>query len=155
SPSSWTKPATASLLTGLHPLHHQAIDRWDRLPGGATTLAERLQRAGYKTLAASANGWVSPVFGFDRGVGRFVLQKNARAKELNRAFFPWLDRLRPPFFLYVHYLDPHAPYDPENGWDGRPLPAALRAQGKIEVADLDAAHAYPRSPELLARVRDL
>jgi arylsulfatase A-like enzyme len=155
SPSSWTKPGAASLLTGLHPVRHQTFDRWDHLPAGAVTLAERLQHAGYHTLAASANGWVSPVFGFDQGFEGFVLQKNATGTALNRALFPTLDHLQPPFFLYVHYLDPHAPYDPATGWDGRPLPAALRAQGRVGVRDLDAEHAYPRSPELLARVRDL
>jgi arylsulfatase A-like enzyme len=155
SPTSWTKPATASLLTGLHPIRHQAFDRWDRLPDGAATLAERLRSEGYQTLAASANGWVSPVFGFDRGFERFVLEKNVRGKALNQALFPALDHLRPPFFLYVHYLDPHASYDPETGWDGRPLPAALRAEGAIRTPDLDATHTYPRAPAFLARVRDL
>lgn len=154
SPTSWTKPATASLLTGLHPVRHQTIDRWDSLPDGADTLAERLGRAGYQTLAASANNWVSPVFGFGSGFEHFALKKG-RGKVLNHELFPFVDRLKPPFFLYVHYLDPHAPYDPETGWDGRPLPAALRAQGKLGVPDLDGAHAYPRSPEFLARARDL
>jgi arylsulfatase A-like enzyme len=155
SPTSWTKPAAASLLTGLHPVRHQALDRWDRLPDGATTLAERLRREGYQTLAASANAWVSPVFGFDRGFDHFVLAKDVRGTALDHALFPRLDALRPPFFLYVHYLDPHASYDPATGWDGRPLPAALRAQGEVLTADLDARHAYPRSREFLARVTDL
>jgi arylsulfatase A-like enzyme len=155
SPSSWTKPATASLLTGLHPVRHQAIDRWDRLPDEAVTLAQRFHHRGYGTLAASANGWVSPVFGFDRGFDRFILEKNQNGKILNRRIFPALDRLKPPFFLYVHYIDPHAPYEPETGWDGRPLPAALRAAGPVSVEQLDSAHVYQRPPEFLSRVRDL
>jgi arylsulfatase A-like enzyme len=153
SPTSWTKPAAASLLTGLHPVHHQTFDRWDRLPEGAA-LGERLGREGYQTLAASANRWVSPVFGFGGGFDHFVLKNNAKGKVLNRELFPFVDRLKPPFFLYVHYLDPHAPYHPETSWDGKPLPAPLRVQARIEVQDLDSAHTYPRSPEFLARVRD-
>src|SRR3954471_16839251 len=47
TPAPWTKPATASLLPGLHPVHHQAVDRLDRIPPAALTLAERLQSAGY------------------------------------------------------------------------------------------------------------
>ncbi|HEY6928907.1 MAG TPA: sulfatase-like hydrolase/transferase, partial [Thermoanaerobaculia bacterium] len=43
APSSWTKPSTASLLTGLHPLRHQAIGRSDGLGAGATTLAQVLR----------------------------------------------------------------------------------------------------------------
>src|SRR4029077_5761829 len=55
TPAPWTKPATAALLTGLHPVHHQTFDRLDRLPAAALTLAERLRGAGYHTLGVSAN----------------------------------------------------------------------------------------------------
>ncbi len=154
TPAPWTKPATASLLTGLHPLHHQAIDRVDRLPDAAVTLAQRLRRAGYHTLAASANGWVSPLFGFDRGFDTFLYRDNAKAARLNRDLLPALDRLKPPFFLYVHYTDPHLPYDPSTTWDGRPLPADLKGR-PVTVEEVDAPHFIHRSPELLARARDL
>lgn len=154
SPSSWTKPSTASLLTGLHPLRHQAVDRLDRLPDGAVTLAERLRRAGYFTLGISANGWISPGFRFDRGFTEFLYRDSFKSRELNRELPAYLDRLRPPFFLYVHYIDPHVPYAPESGWDGRPLPADLRSH-PLSITDLDAPHFIRRSPELLARARDL
>jgi len=38
STSSWTKPATASLLTGLLPVRHQTFARRDRLPADVVTL---------------------------------------------------------------------------------------------------------------------
>jgi arylsulfatase A-like enzyme len=155
SPSSWTKPAVASLLSGLHPVRHQVFDRYDRLSPEAPLLAEQLRRQGYHTLGASANGWVSPLFGFDRGFERFLMHKEMPGKALNRRLFPLLDRLEPPFFLYVHYLDPHAPYNPEIGWDGQPLPAALRAEGPVTVADLDISHVRQLPAELLARAKDL
>jgi arylsulfatase A-like enzyme len=152
SPASWTKPATVSLLTGLHPLRHQAVDRVDALPAEAVTLAERLRRVGYTTLGASANGWVSPAFGLDRGFGAFLYRDSVKAGELNRELDARLDRLRPPFFLYVHYIDPHLPYDPVAGWDGAPLPPGSRP---VTVEETDAPHFVARSPELLARTRDL
>lgn len=155
TPAPWTKPATASLLTGLHPLHHQAIDRVDRLPDAAETLAERLRRAGYHTLGASANGWVSQAFGFDRGFDTFLFfPDNPKAARLNRDLLPALDRLKPPFFLYVHYIDPHLPFDPDTAWDGRPLSADLKAR-PVTVQEVDAPHFLQRSPELMARARDL
>jgi arylsulfatase A-like enzyme len=80
SPSSWTKPSTASLLTGLHPLRHQAVDRLDRLPDGAVTLAERLRRVGYFTLGVSANGWVSPDFHFNRGFTSFLFRDSVNSR---------------------------------------------------------------------------
>jgi arylsulfatase A-like enzyme len=154
TPAPWTKPATVSLLTGLHPVHHQAVDRLDRIPPGALTLAERLRRAGYHTLAMSANGWVSHPFGFDRGFDRFLLADNLKAPLLNRELLPHLDRLKPPFFLYIHYIDPHLPYEPEVAWDGRPLTAAERAH-PVTIDEVSATHFLHRSPELLARARDL
>jgi len=154
TPAPWTKSATASLLTGLHPLRHQTVDRIDRLPDAAVTLAERLRREGYHTLAASANGWISPAFAFDRGFETFLFRDSVKARALNRALLPSLDRLRPPFFLYVHYIDPHLPYEPETGWDGHPLPAGPGSR-PVTVAEVDAPHFLKRSPELLARARDL
>ncbi len=154
TPAPWTKPATVSLLTGLHPVHHQAVDRLDRIPSGALTLAERLRSAGYHTLGVSANGWVSHPFGFDRGFDQFLLADNLKAPLLDRELLPHLDRLKPPFFLYVHYIDPHLPYEPEVGWDGRPLTAAERAH-PVTLQEVDATHFRHRSPELLARARDL
>jgi arylsulfatase A-like enzyme len=154
SPASWTKPATASILTGLHPVTHQAIDRQDRLPEEATTLAETLRSAGYRTLAASANGWVSPTFGFQQGFGDFVLyeRNSVRARDLNRQLLPHLLKLPEPFFLYVHYIDPHAPYAPQTDWRGEPLPASI---SPLLPGDLDATHVRARPPDLLRRAVDL
>src|SRR5438270_8748489 len=152
TPAPWTKPATASLLTGLHPVHHQAIGRLDRVPDGAVLLAERLQREGYHTLGASANGWVTNAFGFERGFDTFFYQADDRAAALNRQIVPRLDHLKPPFFLYVHFVDPHLPYAPAIRWDGRRPPTPPRP---VTVEEADATHFGHRSPELLARARDL
>jgi arylsulfatase A-like enzyme len=154
TPAPWTKPATAALLTGLHPVRHQEIDRLDGLPAAAVTLAQRLRGAGYQTFGASANGWVSPAFGFDRGFETFLYRDGHKSAALNRDLLPMLSRLKPPFFLYVHYIDPHAPYSPDRGWDGKPLPAALSAH-PVTIGELDATHFVRRSPELMARARDL
>ncbi len=151
SPTSWTKPAVASLLTGLHPVRHQAFNRQDKLPGEAVTLAELLKGTGYRTLAASANGWISPLFGFDQGIDSFLLHENVRGEDLNREIFPHLERLEPPFFLYVHYIDPHAPYAPTVAWDGRPLPPGSRP---VSVEEIDGTQFRRRPAELLARARD-
>jgi arylsulfatase A-like enzyme len=70
--ASWTKPSVASLLTSLHPPSHQANLRRDRLSPDAPTLAESFAEVGYRTAVFSANPWISPAFGFDRGVMHFV-----------------------------------------------------------------------------------
>ncbi len=152
TPAPWTKPATASLLTGLHPVHHQAVGRLDRVPAAAVLLAERLRGEGYHTLGASANGWVTEAFGFERGFDSFSYWDNFKAAALDQELLPKLERLKPPFFLYVHYVDPHLPYAPGTGWDGRPRPAS---SPPVTVEEVDATHFLHRSPQLLARARDL
>ena len=155
SPTSWTKPATASLLTGLHPLRHQATGRVDALPEEAETLAERLKGEGYQTLGVSANGWISAEFGFQQGFDELLLLDSEGSEVVNRGLFPLLEKLEPPYFLYVHYVDPHAPYAPQTAWDGGALPAALRDQGPVSVEDLDSFTVQQRPADFMARVRDL
>jgi arylsulfatase A-like enzyme len=72
SQSSWTKPATASLLTSRYPSMHQMWREEGRLADSETTLAEALRAGGYATALLSGNPWVSPEYGFDQGVDHFV-----------------------------------------------------------------------------------
>jgi len=69
--ASWTKPSVASLLSSLFPSTHGANLRRDRLSPEATPLAQVFARSGYRTAVFSANPWISPAFGFDRGVEHF------------------------------------------------------------------------------------
>jgi arylsulfatase A-like enzyme len=71
APSSWTKPSTASLLTGLWPAEHGALAFESVLPGEATTLAEILRAAGWRTAAFADNPFVSPEYGFAQGFDAF------------------------------------------------------------------------------------
>lgn len=156
SPSSWTKPATASLLTGLHPLHHQAVGRLDALPEPVETLGEILRERGYRTLGVSANGWISREFGFDQGFDELLLlDSHDQAEKVNEQVLPLAARLEPPFFLYVHYIDPHAPYGPRTAWNGGELPAGLRAQAPVTIESLAPFEMQERPAEVLNRVRDL
>ncbi len=124
APSPWTLPSHASLLTGFE------VDRHGVGMGGTmglsarlTTLAERLDDAGYQTAGFSENPLVSGLFGFDQGFGWFSALSPADAITQDRnpdvlrfdvvreiaAFAEERDRRR-PFFLFVNLLDPHTPY---------------------------------------------
>jgi len=116
--SGWTKTSTASILTGLVPFHHGALDRDDALPAAILTLPLMLRDAGYSRYAAVANGNVAPEFGFGRG---FEPYEYLNGKEENSGavagtvvdtFARWLDRRKTaaPFFAYLHTIDPHDPY---------------------------------------------
>lgn len=114
-----TRPSTASLLTSRFPSETRArLDRGlDREVG---TLAEALKAQGYLTWAFVANGNVfEPAWRFDQGFDRFDtirgvnLDNHAHSDEINERILPHLDRHPDePFFLYVHAVDPHSPYDP-------------------------------------------
>jgi arylsulfatase A-like enzyme len=119
--SSWTKPATASILTGRDPYAHGATSLHDPIRSDVPTLAQILATHGYETAAFVTNVNVSKPFGFARGFDAFTYlpedptreSSYVPSDELNAAVFPWLarDHAR-PFFLYLHSSDPHAPYTP-------------------------------------------
>ncbi|HYU34009.1 MAG TPA: sulfatase [Thermoanaerobaculia bacterium] len=110
----WTKPSVTSILTGLNPLVHGVRLLDDKLPPEAVTAAELLHAAGFQTAGFSTNWHVRHETGLDQGFGFFDFAPDEAASNLlNQRVFRWLDHLaKPPFFLYVHALDPHAPYTP-------------------------------------------
>ena len=153
--STWTLPATTSILTGLFPSTHGAVASEMSLASTAPTLSEVLKRAGYRTAAFTENQYIRPQFGFGRGFDYFwtywlpwVLGGSSVNRVRERLGLPSIeftnkhgyvtipDIARPdevnwdarvatdealkwiredpdaPFFAYVHYMGPHAPYGP-------------------------------------------
>ncbi len=118
SQSSWTMPATASLLTGLYPPEHGVTDGQSLAPG-FETLAERLQEAGLTTFAVSANPVVGAGEGFHQGFERFLHLPWTRAEHVNDLFRDFLEEHRDlRWFAYLHYIDPHDPYEAPGGAAG-------------------------------------
>jgi len=122
--ATWTRSAVASVLTGLHVGSH-GVDREDRvLPPSAVTVTESLRAAGYKTGAFVANHLLGGRFGYDQGFDAWNPGKQtlygAPAADLVREALAWLDSGQRPFFLYVHTMEPHAPYTPSED-DLRPF----------------------------------
>jgi arylsulfatase A-like enzyme len=114
--SSWTRASVASLFTGLWPPAHGANRRRHALASDAVTIAELLQAAGYRTAAFVTNPNVTADFGFAQGFEDFEYLGGVevRAETVTDAVVRWLDEHGDdgPFFVYVHTIDPHAPYDP-------------------------------------------
>ncbi|HEY8516331.1 MAG TPA: sulfatase [Candidatus Binatia bacterium] len=124
----WTKPSIASLFTSLQPDTHRVVthrglyggaghEGTDALPADAVTLAEALRDAGYATAAFVANPWLLPEHGFAQGFDVFdaepVLGQAPGAAVILRRARRWLEKRDPerPFFLYLHFMDVHGPYD--------------------------------------------
>lgn len=67
SPGSTTLPAHASMFTGLLPTEHGVSHKHEMLDAVHDTLAEILQRGGYRTYLFSANAFISKDFNFAQG----------------------------------------------------------------------------------------
>jgi arylsulfatase A-like enzyme/tetratricopeptide (TPR) repeat protein len=126
APAPMTLPSHASLLTGLDPHHHGArANGVFRLDEKVATLAERLRPRGYRTGAVISAYVLDRQYGLAQGfqeynddltqgeqAGKFGFRER-RADKTSQAAVEWLRRHRgDPFFLWVHYFDPHAPYAP-------------------------------------------
>ncbi len=129
-----TAPSHASILTGAYPAAHGVRGNGTyRLNPEATTLAELLGAAGYETAAFVSAMPLLARFGFDQGFETFdedfsgsrrssafrefyglgTLAFEQTASEVTDKALGWLaHRGREPFFLWVHYFDPHGPYEP-------------------------------------------
>lgn len=94
--ASWTKPTTATLLTGLHPRRHGALEHGSPLstPDGMLTLAETFQEAGYVTASFVTNPNIKAAFKFDRGFDEYfdklVEDTVTLASIRNSIFGKWL-----------------------------------------------------------------
>jgi arylsulfatase A-like enzyme len=116
--SSWTKPSIGSFLSGLYPSQHGATKLLSTLDDGAILLPELLRKEGYATAAFCAARAVSdPAFNYDQGFDAFADESATGFAGLSREALAWLDAGRPrPFFLWLHLLEPHEPYDAPGGF---------------------------------------
>ncbi|HJS58462.1 MAG TPA: sulfatase [Vicinamibacteria bacterium] len=123
----WTAPATASLMTSRYPFQHGVVSgrlavkrlreagapvRLNRIPRGAETIAEAMQRAGYATWAVTQNANITRELGFDQGFDHFLSKSPRReADPITDSLLELRPRLRGgrPDFVYLHYMDVHAP----------------------------------------------
>ena len=126
SQAPWTLPSVISFLTGRYPGELLRGSTAYGIPEGVPSLAERLAPLGYRTGAFVANPTLHAGNGVARGFETFyspppVLDSMLlHADSVNVRAVPWLRAYQhEPFFLYVHYIDPHDPYDNPDLVDGR------------------------------------
>jgi arylsulfatase A-like enzyme len=135
SMSSWTLPATASLLSGLSPNEHGVLGgARNYLVDGVRTWPEVLQEQGLQGGAFIANTLIARGNNFQQGFDHWEQADEETAAQLDTRLLAWLDG-QPKgarWFGYVQYMDPHAPYaapgDARHRFDGDPpAPDALSA----------------------------
>ena len=112
-------------------------EQFDTLPDDAVTMAERLQKIGYKTLGVTSNPNTNSVFGYAQGFDIYqdsnVVWKWMNNKEAEKSYDAKQNPLveasditnsaikllesevvgsDKPFFMQLLYIDPHMPYNP-------------------------------------------
>ena len=118
-----TLPSHATILTGLFPTRHGVRDNGIFvLPANVETAATRLRAAGYDTAAVVSAVVLARRYGLDRGFRLYDddlgpspggAEANERTAEATTAAaLAALAKLHAPFFLWVHYFDPHEEYRP-------------------------------------------
>ena len=113
SVSSWTLPSHLSMLTSVDPAVHGGIDMRHGFGGRVPTLPALLRAAGYATQAVTSHLYVSSVYGLDAGFDRLDFHQDRRATAVADRAIDAIDRFGDrPFFLFLHFYDPHWHYDP-------------------------------------------
>ena len=127
-----TGPSFASIFTSTYPKNNGIVRKIGiPLPQKFLMLAELLKKRGYQTHAVVANGAVASDFHFDQGFDSYVESWQQPPREdgadpngagvVNELVEGVLERFdsERPYFLWVHYLDPHFPYTPPGEWSDK------------------------------------
>ena len=126
--TGWTKAATTSIMTSLYPTTHGVHQIPDRLPASGTTVAEVFRHAGYATASFSSVAFTGQFTNLHQGfeevhesestVGRAGPRGAKTAREYVDRLVEWLEDHRDvPSFVYLHFFDPHSPYEPNRPYD--------------------------------------
>jgi len=164
--SPTTGPSHATIFTGALPTVHGLRTNGQRLDPGIVTLAEVLRTAGYQTAGVASSFVLERRFGFDRGFSvwrdRFARTGSSLklavweghrvpggfdrpADETTDLAIDWLNRVRRadrPFFLFVHYFEPHGPFEPPDRWRRRFAAAPGAGELEMTLARYDACIAF-------------
>jgi arylsulfatase A-like enzyme len=145
-----TLPAHSSIFTGRTPLRHGIVDNFGfRLPDGETTLAEKLNAHGFATGGFAGAFVLDSRFGVAQGfetyVDRFETPSESATglggheRSADQVLPPALEWMagqgERPFFAFVHFFDPHAPYDPPSAFLEAPGSDAARYDAEIAFVD--------------------
>jgi choline-sulfatase len=165
-----TNPALCSLWTSLHPHQHGATRNGLRLRPDATSTARLLDRRGFRTAAFVGNwtlrngisglgehfGHYGEVFTRKRWLGLF--KGEATAEDLTDDALDWLglhrrEGGRRPFLLWVHYVEPHAPYRLQESFAPRLGISTAAEVSRSDRYDTEIAFADYHVGRLLAAVQ--
>ncbi len=109
-----THSAMAAMMTGTYPVLHNSVNGSRLINPALATLAETLKANGYATKAVVQNYWLTEEIGFARGFDEFNNHEQPLTDaDIEKSILRRLNKPgETPFFLWLHYLEPHAEYIP-------------------------------------------
>ena len=135
SVSPRTNPSVASILTSLYPHEHGVRSILLPLEAENRTLGEIFRDAGYRTAGVQTHPRLVAASGFGQGLAEYLddFRSYPTADRSLGLAWDWMEKASRgtrPWFLWVHVMDPHWPYEPPAPWDVRfgppdPRPARL------------------------------
>lgn len=134
TPVGQTLPSHTSLFTGVYPREHGVRTNFFRLDdsqmaaldgvyGPSTkilSLASALRAEGYNTAGFVSAEPVKTPGGLSAGFDHWYepAEDKVTCDVTNKEVFAWLDKKpKEPFFVWIHYFDPHGPYQPPAPYD--------------------------------------
>jgi arylsulfatase A-like enzyme len=146
SVSSWTLPAHLSMLTAVEPAAHGGIDGHHGFNQAVPTIAQTLLREGFVTHAITSHIYVSSEYGLQAGFDRFDYREGRLATEVADRALEALDGIGTrPFFLFLHFYDPHWPYAPPPPFAGSFGPGQSPGEATLARPPAEAPPRDPRS----------
>jgi arylsulfatase A-like enzyme len=114
---SHTRPSYVSMFTGLYPKTHNVLSNNNFLRKKLLTITEILNNQNYVTVGFIGGSVLYKAMNLSQGFDLYDDNLNGnreiRAEEVNNKVIKWIkENKNENFFLFVHFFDPHAPYDP-------------------------------------------
>lgn len=130
TPMATTLPAHVSMMTSTRPMRHGVVRNGLRFEPEVDlrTIAQMLGARGYRTAAFVSAAPVSKGTGIEVGFSHFDDPKRntRRAEKTTDRVLAWFEERasegkakETPFFVWVHYWDPHGPYTPPKAYRSR------------------------------------
>jgi arylsulfatase A-like enzyme/Flp pilus assembly protein TadD len=154
SPAPITLPSHTTMLTGTFPPFHGVHNNLVSVPDdGLVFLSEILKERGYRTGAIIGGFQLDDVFGFNQGfdyyddeftvgTGGTLAGFEKPANQVMARAETWLRKNREePFFLFVHFFDPHLPYTPPKKYYERHMDNPY--YGEVEFVDAALGELVP------------
>jgi arylsulfatase A-like enzyme len=112
----WTLPSIASILTSQYPCVLGIRDKINKIDDRFPLLSEELKIHNYITCGIVSHVLVSMRLGFGKGFDHYIEKEEAdhkgtSSREVTNMALSFLkENHRKPFFLFLHYFDPHYNY---------------------------------------------